>query len=81
MPTTEVVNCCAAPARTLGPAGESEIDCVVGFDREFGEPATPAQLDARMVRTITSVEVRMRSKIAPNVPEPNCDSACLNFVR
>jgi hypothetical protein len=45
--------------------------CAVGVDEEFGVPTTPAQLAARIMRTITSVELATRCKIAPATPELN----------
>jgi|ERR1700733_2765321 len=62
MPSTEVVNCCVPPARTLEVAGERAMDWVTGFDSEFGALTKPVQLDARTARIVTSAEHAARDQ-------------------
>lgn len=68
IPTTEVVNICVEPARTLDVAGESVIDCVPGSVEDDGGLTRPAQLDVSTMRMMTSVELVTRPKVAPVSP-------------
>ena len=67
IPTTDALNCCVPPARTLGVAGERTIDCVVGFDEEIVHPKWYTEMSFwlldNQVRDPVTGKVRNESEI------------------